>query len=303
MSDEKVARVAARQHGLFTRRQALALGFSETQVAWRVRGGVWEVLAAGVYGIPGCPGTWRRKLMLAVLDVGAGTVVSHWAAASLHGFPGFRPGAPELSVVKGSHAGRRWNVHTTRDLPASDCAKLDAIPVTSALRTLFDLAGVLPVQQLERLVDELLAAGTVKLGAVARRFAQYRRPGRRGVVALAHILEARGPGYVPPASELEALLHEVLCRGGHPPPDWQPPHPAGPAVGRVDAIFESCKLIVEVDGRRWHSQVEQMEADRHRDIAATLAGYHTMRFMWGDVVMRADWLNQVVGQHPKLWAR
>jgi len=28
-----------------------------------------------------------------------------------------------------------------------------------------------------------------------------------------------------------------------------------------------------------------------------------MRFMWGDVVMRADWLNQVVGQHPKLWAR
>ena len=46
-----------------------------------------------------------------------------------------------------------------------------------------------------------------------------------------------------------------------------------------------------------------MEADRHRDIAATLAGYHTMRFMWGDVVMRADWLNQVVGQHPKLWAR
>jgi hypothetical protein len=171
------------------------------------------------------------------------------------------------------------------------------------VRTLFDLAGALPGRQLERLVDELLAAGIVKLGPVARRFSQYRRPGRRGVAALARILEARVPGYVPPASELEALLRDVLCRGGRPQPDWQGPHPAGPAAGRVDAIFESGKLIVEVDGRRWHSQVEQMEADRHRDIAATLAGYHTMRFMWGDLVMRADWVNHVVGQHRKLWAQ
>jgi very-short-patch-repair endonuclease len=171
------------------------------------------------------------------------------------------------------------------------------------VRTLFDLARVLPGQQLERLVDELLAAGIVKLGPVAGRFSQYRRPGRTGVAALAFILDARGPGYVPPASELEALLRDVLQKGGHPQPDWQRPHPAGSAAGRVDAVFESCKLIVEVDGRRWHSQVEQMEADRHRDIGATLAGYHTMRFMWGDLVMRADWVNRVVGQHRKLWAQ
>jgi hypothetical protein len=239
--------------------------------------------------------------MLAVLDVGTGAVVSYRAAAALHGFPGFRPGAPELSVVRGSHSRRRWNVHWTRDLPASDWMKIDGIPVTSALRTLFDLAGVLPVQQLERLVDELLAADTVKLGAVATRFGQYRRPGRKGVAALARILEARGPGYVPPASELEALLRDVLCGGGRPRPDWQVPHPAGPAVGRVDAIYECSKLIVEVDGRRWHSQVGQMEADRHRDIAAALAGYHTMRFMWGDLVMRANWVNEVVDRHLELW--
>jgi hypothetical protein len=241
--------------------------------------------------------------MLAVLDVGAGAVVSHRAAAALHGFPGFRPGAPELTVLKGSHSACRWKVHTTRDLPAADRTRIDGIPVTSAWRTLFDLAAVLPRQPLERLVDELHAAGTMKLGAVARRFAQYRRPGRTGVVVLARILEARSPGYVPPASELEALLREVLERGGHPQPDWQRPHPGGPAIGRVDAIYESCNLIIEVDGRRWHSQVEQMEADRHRDIAAALAGYHTMRFTWGDLVMRAEWVNQVVGQHRKLWAQ
>jgi hypothetical protein len=301
--DAKLKIRAAGQHGLFTRRQALALGFSKTHVDGWVRRGICDALGGGVYGVPGCPWTWRRKLMLATLDVGAGAVVSHWAAAALHGFPGFRPGAPELSVLKGSHTGSRWKVHTTRDLPASDRTRIDGIPVSSALRTLFDLAGVLPGQHLERLVDELLAAGTVKLGFVARRFGQYRRPGRKGVAALASILEARGPGYVPPASELEALLRDVLDRGGHPQPDWQRPHPGGAAAGRVDVIFEPCKLIVEVDGRRWHSQVEQMEADRHREIAATLAGYHTMRFMWGDLVMRADWVNQVVGQKRKLWAQ
>jgi hypothetical protein len=46
-----------------------------------------------------------------------------------------------------------------------------------------------------------------------------------------------------------------------------------------------------------------MEADRHWDIAATLAGYHTMRFMWRDLVLRADWVNEVVAQHRKLWTR
>jgi very-short-patch-repair endonuclease len=106
---------------------------------------------------------------------------------------------------------------------------------------------------------------------------------------------------VAPESELEALLRDVLSRGGHPEPDWQQPHPAGPAGGRVDAIYPSAKLIVEADGRRWHGQFAQMEADRHRDIAASLAGYHTMRFMWGDLVMRPDWVNHVVGQRLELW--
>ena len=300
MLDTRLSRVAAGQHGLFTRQQALALGFSRTYLRRQLHYGVWDVVAPGVYGVRGCPWTWRRRLMLAALDLGPGTVVSHRAAAALHGYPGFRPGAPELTVVKGSHGRRRWNVHTTRDLPASDQIKIDGIPVTSGLRTLFDLAALLPHQQVERLLDDLLAAGTLKLGAVALRFARYRRQGRRGVAALANILEARGPGYVPPASELEALLRDVLARGGHPQPDWDCAHPAGPAVGRADATYHSAKLIIEADGRRWHGQFAQMEADRHRDIAAALAGYHTMRFMWGDLVMRPDWVNHVVGQYLSL---
>jgi hypothetical protein len=172
--------------------------------------------------------------------------------------------------------------------------RIDGIPVTSAVRTLFDLAAVLPSLELERLVDELLATGRIKLIDVARRFASHRRQGRRGTSALARILDVRGPGYVPPASELEALLREVLANGGNPQPDWQAPHPAGPAAGRVDGVYHEAKLILEVDGRRWHSQVARMEADRHRDIAASLVGYHTMRFMWGDLVMRSAWLNDVV---------
>jgi hypothetical protein len=293
----RLGRLAASQHGLFTRKQVLALGFSPELIRLRVRQGAWDVVVPGVYAIRGCPWTWRRKLMLAVLDIGGGAVVSHRSAAVLHGFPGFRPGGPELTVVRGVRGSGRWNVHTTRELPRFDRVKIDGLPATSTLRTLFDLAGVLAPSELERLVDELLAARVVGLGALALRLGRHRRQGRRGVVALARVLDIRGPGYVPPASELEALLREVLESGGNPQPDWQSTHPAGPATGRVDAVYEWAKLILEVDGRRWHSQVAQMEADRHRDIAASLAGYHTMRFMWGDLVMRPAWVNDVVRQY------
>jgi hypothetical protein len=80
--DDRLRRVAARQHGLFTRQEALAPGLSQTKLRRQVRLGARDVPARGVYGVPGWPGTWRRRLMLATLDIGPCAVVSHPAAAA-----------------------------------------------------------------------------------------------------------------------------------------------------------------------------------------------------------------------------
>jgi len=48
-SDARLAEVAVEQHGVFTRAQATASGFSAAQIERRVRAEVWERLLPGVY--------------------------------------------------------------------------------------------------------------------------------------------------------------------------------------------------------------------------------------------------------------
>jgi very-short-patch-repair endonuclease len=40
------------------------------------------------------------------------------------------------------------------------------------------------------------------------------------------------------------------------------------------------RLIVEADGRRWHTRVADFDRDRWRDNEATANGYRTLRFTW-----------------------
>ena len=54
-------------------------------------------------------------------------------------------------------------------------------------------------------------------------------------------------------------------------------------VGRVDLLVEG-RLIVEIDGRRWHPDFER---DRRRDTSAAIGRYRTLRFTWKQVLY--DW--------------
>ncbi|WBU38905.1 endonuclease domain-containing protein [Homoserinibacter sp. YIM 151385] len=51
-------------------------------------------------------------------------------------------------------------------------------------------------------------------------------------------------------------------------------------VGRVDFVIGE-RLIVEADSREYHSDAYR---DRRRDAEASIAGYRTLRFMYGQVV-------------------
>lgn len=48
----------------------------------------------------------------------------------------------------------------------------------------------------------------------------------------------------------------------------------------VDAYLPSWRLIVEGDGRRWHTRRADMERDRLRDNEATAHGFAVLRFTY-----------------------
>ena len=108
---------------------------------------------------------------------------------------------------------------------------------------------------------------------------------RHGTVALRGILEARDPGASePPMSEIERLLRRVLDYPELPEflfevtPPWWPPGSV-----RVDAYSPDCRLIIEVDGRRWHTRERDFVNDRRRDNLAVANDHVVLRFTYDDL--------------------
>jgi len=56
------------------------------------------------------------------------------------------------------------------------------------------------------------------------------------------------------------------------------------AVGFVDRAWPGVKLIVEIDGRRWHAREVDMAKDRRRDRQAAAAGWQTLRILGEEVL-------------------
>jgi very-short-patch-repair endonuclease len=113
---------------------------------------------------------------------------------------------------------------------------------------------------------------------MSRCFTELLKPGRKGMTKLASVLDDRGPGFVPAASELERMLFDVCTRVGLEPVRQFPLPGRGDLTGFVDAALIEAKLILEADGRRWHDRVASQRKDRARVNSAARVGWQTLRF-------------------------
>ena len=298
MGDQLLADLARRQYGLFSRAQALALGTSLGLIQRRVASGRWVVMAPGVYGLPGVPPSWRRDLMAACLQAGAGSVISHEAAAALHRVASFPTGPVVVLLAHGDHQHLRiGRLRQSTDLGAHHCTVVDGIPATTLPRTLVDLGAVVRPGRLRIAVEDALAARKCTLDELSGCHAELRRPGKRGVVAMSLVLRSLGPGPVRSASDLERLLLKVLRDGGLPEPvrEYDAPWDRS-APGRVDMAYPPAKVILEGDSRRWHTRERDFEVDRRRDREAQLAGWDVYRFTWQDLTDAPAEVQSTVGR-------
>ena len=280
----RLARTARVQHGLFTRRQALAAGFSPRTIARRQTTGVWERAHPGVYRLAGAPVTWRQMLLAACLATGLGAVASHRAAAVLWGLPGFAQGRFELSAPRSGRRARAGSVHHPRALPPIDVTEVDGIPVTTAARTLIDLAGIVSAGVVEEALDDALRRGITTIAQVRGRARDLDARGRPGSGVLAVLLEARaGPAEVP-QSVFETKLLRVLRKAGLPRPAVQ--HEVGTPLGRavLDFAYSEHCVAIEADGFRWHSSRQQWDRDRARRNALTALGWTVIHVTWPELL-------------------
>ncbi|HDH03575.1 MAG TPA: hypothetical protein ENH15_04955 [Actinobacteria bacterium] len=184
-------------------------------------------------------------------------------------------------AVRRTHEFAGVTVHQSTDLSDTDLTEVDRLPVTTVVRTLVDLAAVIRPKRLERLIDRSLAARRCSLDDLATTIGRLARRGKPGIAALRQVLAVRLPGYTPTESELEFRLAELFEQWGFPKPVRQLELPWRTVrEGRVDFAYPDLHLIVEADGRAWHSTVEAFDSDRQRDNLAQLAHWRVLRITW-----------------------
>ncbi|MDX6589270.1 MAG: hypothetical protein QOI84_544 [Solirubrobacterales bacterium] len=146
---------ARQQHGVLTRRQLLALGFTSKAIEHRLRTGRLHDVGQGVYAVGRPQLTRFGRWMAAVLACGDGAALSHRSAAALWGIGIEQGSGVDVSVRRKSDLRRPGiRVRIRPSLPAKDVTTRNRIPLTTSVRTLIDIATELSPNRLERAVNE-----------------------------------------------------------------------------------------------------------------------------------------------------
>ena len=216
-------------------------------------------------------------------SLGQGSAASHHTAARLLGLDLLGKPAHELAITRNPESGSRksWpgvRVHTAA-LPAEHLGQRGGVPVTTAARTVIDLARV-----------SAFRAGVVTADSAPRRklttkaelhavVADCRRwPGVQRAAEVVAFADALSE------SPLESIARVAFRDCGLPPPELQALLAAdGRIIARVDFYWKRFRTVAEADGELKYDNRFEATYQLRRDADLREAGYEVVHFGWSDV--------------------
>ena len=293
----RCAALAAGQHGLITRHQALRCGLTAQMIAGRVRNAGWTRIHPNVYLLPGLPLSWEGRVFAAFLSVNGPCLVSHRSAARLYQLEDRADDAVDLSVWSGiSRNGVDVHRLSRSDQPKSRSVR--GLRVTGVERTLLDVCTVTAPKRAGRSMDAALRARLTSIDRLAR-YADDIPEGRYGRPVFTQLIRIRDRRDEALGSEIEARMARILRTL---PYRWQPQFPidTGSHNYRVDFAIPDAMLAIECHSIKWHFGEEAFKKDLAHDRRLTLIGWTVLYYSWDEIVLAPDEVKQDVVAATKL---
>jgi hypothetical protein len=260
--------VAAQQWRNISRKQLLEIGFTDDAIGNSIGAGrLHRTPFPGVFTVGTPARTAVERAAGAVLACGPHAVLSDGGAMALWGFWKYWPRTLEVTLKKGNRKPKGLIVHRRLLLPG-DITTQHGIRTTSPARTFLDVARRLTDDELDRDINNSLHSPWLTVNQLAEMLDRHpRHPATKRL--LHYVTTDDGPT----RSILEREFPAFCRHHGLPQPQL------GATVGRhtVDALFPDEKVIVELDGWRYHNTRVDFETDRDRDANTTALGYVTVR--------------------------
>lgn len=251
-------------HGVYNGAELDELGIAAREIRQRLRDGELTSLRRGWYAAPG----HDEKVAAAVA---AGGVLSCVSALARYGFwvpPGYSGDHSRIGrgVSSKKHACRGFSA-----LPAGTIA-VDplAVALECAVRCMTEEDWIATCDSVQNSLGRSAEALRAELGSlpkfVVARFGKTDSRSQSGTESICRV-------------RLRALHYKVVVQ------------PQIPEVGHADLRIG--RLIVECDGKQYHSDEEAYQQDRTRDRKATVGRWLTFRLTLDDVLYESGW-NEVV---------
>lgn len=274
-NERRAAALATRQHGIVTRAQLSALGFSASAIDRRIRAGRLLVQHPGVFALGHAALSQHGRWLAATLSCGPTAVLSHGTAAALWQLTPNQPRTFHVTVAgtAGRDMPRGVRLHRYRSLdPARDTTTCQGIPVTTIERTLLDMTTYLPTRKVRRAFGQADVLQLLDFAEVNRLIAAH--PHRRGTRAFAAIAYSHRPDGDRSRSDFEERVVELCDRHG-----LSRPRVNAKLVGlEVDVSWPEARVAVEADSFAYHRTRAAFERDRERDAILMAAGFIVHRF-------------------------
>jgi hypothetical protein len=226
-----------------------------------------------------------RAYVLTVLaakaTVGGKAVASYHSAALLHRLSLLTP-PPKGAVALTVPLAKPWNrakhadvVFHASDLPPEHVTRLYNLRVTTAARTVVDLARTLPFIDAVVVADSALneeKATKPDLYQVLKECAGW--PGVKQARQVVDFADERAE------SPLESAARVVFDQSGLEPPELQATIHGPNSAFRVDFLWPDHAVIAEADGLVKYNDRKDLLAERERDLLLREAGYTVVHFTW-----------------------
>lgn len=262
------------RRGPFTVAEAQSAGLSRKQL----RGASWKRILGGLYAWTGLADNPALVLTALHRRLPGGAVFSGQTAGWLHGLD-MPPADPvEVTVPYGCGVSARAGVCIRHGiLSTQDIVERQGVPVTSPLRTAFDLARHLCLVEAVVAVDKALHSRLIDIAEFRWYVATHPRS--------TSISQARRVAdLAEPASEsaMETRLRMLLIGAGLPRPQAQVAlyDDQGGFLARTDLYYPDHRLALEYDGG---THRESLVEDNRRQNRLLRAGYRLLRFTASDV--------------------
>jgi predicted transcriptional regulator of viral defense system len=267
----RLARIAARQHGVVSIRQLQKLGFGHTTVEREGAAGRLHRLHRGVYAVGHKKLSWHGHCLAAVLANAPAAVASHFTAGWLWGLILNRPdGKFHITAPTRRHSKPQFVLHHA-SLTNEDAALVEGIPVTSLARTQLDLAAEVDVDRVCRFLARSEADETLDLRALESILARCgNHPGRGTLRQALDVYEA---DLTITRSGVEREFRDLVRKAGLPPPSMNY------AIGgyELDAYWPDHRFAVELEVYATHGDRASFEADPVRHEELLLIGIESIR--------------------------